>query len=237
MFLEFLPASATASSNLVEFGGAGTSQSSLSGVPTDLVIDRCYLHGNSSFGQRRGVSLNSADSKVLNSYFKDFKGVNQDTQAIAGWNGPGPFLIENNYLEAAGENIMFGGSDPNIPNLVPSDIVIRRNLISKPTAWITQSWTVKNIVELKNAQRVTLEGNIIENNWAAGQQGYSILMTPRNQSGTAPWTIVRDVTIQNNIIRHVAAVFNICGYDDLAVSLQTQNIIIRNNLIYDVDKA
>src|SRR6185295_7736218 len=91
--------------------------------------------------------------------------------------------------------------------------------------------------EFKSAQRVTLEGNIIENNWAAGQQGYSILMTPRNQSGTAPWTIVRDVTIQHNIIRHVAAVFNICGYDDLAVTEQTQNIDIRNNLIYDVSTA
>jgi len=237
MFLEFLPASSTASSNLVEFGGAGTSQSTLSVVPHDLVIDRCYLHGDASFGQRRGVALNSANAKILNSYFKDFKVVNQDTQAVSGWNGPGPFLIENNYLEAAGENILFGGSDPNIPNLVPSDIVIRRNLISKPTAWKTQSWTVKNLVELKNAQRVTIEGNTIENNWAAGQQGYSILMTPRNQSGTAPWTIVRDVTIQNNVIRHVAAVFNICGYDDLAISLQTQDVIIRNNLIYDVNTA
>ena len=45
-----------------------------------------------------------------------------------GWNGPGPFLIENNYLEAAGENVMFGGSDPSIANLVPSNITIRRNL-------------------------------------------------------------------------------------------------------------
>src|SRR5262249_9308372 len=176
MSLEFSPASTTASANLVEFGGAGTSQSSLSGVPHNLVIDRCYLHGDPSFGHRRGVSLNSASSKILNSYFKDFKGVNQDTQAIEGWNGPGPFLIENNYLEAAGENILFGGSDPSIPDLVPSDIVIRRNLISKPTAWITQNWTVKNLIEFKNAQRVTVEGNFIENNWAAGQQGYSILM-------------------------------------------------------------
>jgi carbohydrate binding protein with CBM6 domain len=237
MFLEFLPASSTASANLVELGGAGSSQSNLSVVPHHLVIDRCYLHGDASYGQRRGIALNSGDTKILNSYFKDFKGVNQDTQAIMGWNGPGPFVIENNYLEAAGENIMFGGTDPNIPNLIPNDIKILRNLITKPTAWMTQAWTVKNLVEFKNAQNVLVEGNTIENNWAAGQQGYSILFTPRNQSGTAPWTTVRDVTIQNNVIRHVAAVFNICGYDNLATSEQTQNIIIRNNLIYDVAKA
>ena len=75
-------------------------------------MDRCYLHGNPTYGQRRGLALNSGDATIVNSHFSDFKGVNQDTQAICGWNGPGPFLIENNYLEAAAENIMFGGTDP-----------------------------------------------------------------------------------------------------------------------------
>jgi len=235
MLLEFLPAASNASANLVEFGGAGTNQSSLSVVPHHLVIDRCYLHGNASFGQRRGLALNSGDAQVLNSHFSDFKGVSQDTQAILGWNGPGPFLIENNHLEAAGENIMFGGTDPNIPQLVPTNIKIRRNLITKPLAWMTQSWTIKNLMEFKNVKDVLVEGNTIENNWSAGQQGYAILFTPRNQSNTAPWVIVKNVTIQNNVIRHVAAVFNVLGYDDLAPSLQTQDILIRNNLIYDVN--
>lgn len=233
-FIEFYPSSSSSSANLVEFGAAGSSQNTLSAVPQHLIIDRCYLHGDASFGQRRGLALNSGDTQVLNSYFKDFKGVSQDTQAIAGWNGPGPFLIENNYLEAAGENLLFGGNDPSIPYLVPSNITIRRNVITKQTAWMTQSWTVKNLVEFKNAQSVIVEGNTIEHNWAAGQQGYSILFTPRNQSGTAPWTVVKDIVVRSNVIRHVAAVFNICGYDNLATSQQTQNIKVLNNLVYDV---
>jgi hypothetical protein len=233
-FLEILPASSMATANLVEFGGAGTSQNTLSSVPQHLILDHCYLHGDPNYGQRRGLALNSGDTQIVNSYFADFKGVSQDTQAIMGWNGPGPFLIENNYLEAAAENLMFGGTDPTIPNLVPSNITIRRNVITKKTAWKTQSWTVKNLIEFKNAQHVVLEGNTIENNWAAGQQGYSILFTPRNQSGTAPWTVVRDITVQHNIIRHVASGFNISGYDDSWPSQQTQNIEIKNNLMYDV---
>ena len=232
MFLEFLPASTTASVNLVEFGGT---QTTLSDVPRHLLMDRCYLHGDAGYGHRRGLALNSADTQVVNSYFADFKGVNQDTQAISGWNGPGPFLIENNYLEAAGENVMFGGADPSIVNLVPSDITMRRNLITKKTAWMSQSWTVKNLVEFKNAQRVLLDGNTIEYNWASGQQGYAIVMIPRNQNRTAPWSVVRDIVVQNNVIRHVAAAFNICGYDNLAPSQQTENITIRNNMLYDVN--
>ena len=49
--------------------------------------------------------------------------------------------------------------------------------------------------------------------------------------------IVKNVTVQNNVIRHVAAVFNILGYDDISTSQQTQDITIRNNLIYDVSSA
>jgi len=236
-FLEFLPSSSTSSANLVEFGGAGSSQSTLSAVPHHLVMDRCYLHGNASYGQRRGLALNSGDTQVLNSYFSDIKGVLQDTQAIMGWNGPGPYVIENNYLEAAGENIMFGGSDSSIPNLVPSNITIRRNLISRPLAWMSQSWTVKNLVEFKNAQNVLVEGNTIENHWAAGQSGYAFIFTPRNQSGGAPWAVVQNIRVRSNIIRHVAAVFNISGWDDIHTSQQTQNISIENNLVYDVSTA
>jgi hypothetical protein len=234
LFLEVLPSTSTSSATLVEFGAAGSSQSTLASVPHHLIIDRCYLHGDPGFGQRRGVALNSGDTQIVSSHFSDFKGVNQDTQAIAGWNGPGPFLIDNNHLEAAGENIMFGGGDPSIPNLVPSNIVIRRNLVTRPLAWMSQGWTVKNLIEFKNAANALIEGNTIENNWAAGQQGYSIVLTPRNQGGTAPWSVVRNITVQNNVIRHVAAVFNVLGYDNLAPSQRTEAIVIRNNLAYDV---
>ena len=234
MFLEFLPSSSTSSANLVEFGGTGSTQNTLSEVPQHLVLDRCYVHGNASYGQRRGLALNSGDTKILNSYFSDIKGTLQDTQAIMGWNGPGPYLIENNYLEAAGENVMFGGSDPSIVNLVPSNITIRRNLISRPLSWMSKSWTVKNLIEFKNAQDVLVEGNTIENHWSAGQSGYSIIFTPRNQSGSAPWSVVRNITVRNNVIRHMSAVFNISGWDDINVARQTENIVIANNLIYDV---
>jgi hypothetical protein len=236
MFLEFMPSISTASANLVELGVSGAAQNTLAAVPHHLIVDRCYLHGDPAFGQRRGIALNSGETQIINSQISDIKG-QADTQAIAGWNGPGPYLIENNHLEASAENILFGGSDPSIVNLVPSNITIRRNLITKPLAWMTASWTVKNLIEFKNADTVLIEGNTIENNWAAGQQGYSIVFTPRNQDNTAPWTVVQNITVRSNVIRHVAAVFNIYGYDSNAVSRQTSNIVVSNNLIYDVSTA
>lgn len=236
LFLEVLPSESTSSANLVELGGGGTNQTSLAAVPQHLVVDRCYIHG-ASWDQRRGIALNSGETQILNSYVSGIRGTNVDTQAIAGWNGPGPYLIENNYLEAAGENILFGGSDPLISQLVPKNITIRRNLISKVSAWATSTYTLKNLIELKNADTVLIEGNTIERNWAAGQQGYAILLTPRNSGTTAPWSVVRNVTIRSNVIRHVAAAFNILGYDDTHTSQQTTNVRITNNLVYDVSTA
>ena len=236
-FLEVTQSAADVSANLIELGDTDSTQSTVAAAPQHLVIDRCYIHGVAGWNMRRGIALNSGDTQILNSYISDIKGVNQDTQAIAGWNGPGPFLIENNYLEAAGENLLLGGSSAAIPNLVPSHVTIRRNTIAKNPAWRTMSYTLKNLLEFKNVDTALIEGNTFEYNWSAGQQGYSIVLTPRNQGGTEPETVVQNVTIRSNIIRHVAAVFNISGYDDLSSSRQTNHIEIANNLIYDVSTA
>ena len=320
-------------------------ENSTAAIPYDLIIDRVYAHGHPAKGQKRGISLNSIRTDVLNSYFSDFKSVNADSQTIAGFAGPGPFRITNNYLEGAGENILFGGADPLVANLVPSDIEISRNHIVKPLSWrtpilhaptsvgataagggslgsgthyfavvaimatdnalavslpssavavatggggsavVTWSavagadryrvyrgtspgwlgvyletptsatsftytgasersgapptegtlWTVKNLVELKNAQRVTIDSNLIENVWAAGQFGYALVLTPRNQDGRAPWVLVRDVMVSNNVIRHASGVLHVSGYDYPNTSQQTQRITLRNNLFEDID--
>ncbi|MGE3275491.1 MAG: hypothetical protein AB7O67_10285 [Vicinamibacterales bacterium] len=206
-------------------------------VPHDLEIDRCYIHGAPERGQRRGVALNSASTTIRNSYIADIKSDGVDSQAIGGWNGPGPFDIVNNYLEAAGENVMFGGGDPSIRGLVPSDIRVIGNHLAKPVAWRGGPWDVKNLFELKNARRVRIEGNLFEHNWQAAQPGPAIVFTPRNQEGGAPWSGIEDVVFQGNVVRHVAAAFNILGHDDNAPSRQTRQVTIANNVLYDVDAA
>ena len=123
-------------------------------MPHDLVVDRCYIHGDPSAGQKRGIALNSASTTITGSYISDIKAVGQDSQAIGALERARPFSITNNYLEAAGENMLFGGSDPAIANLVPSDITIANNSVAKPPAWRSQGWQVKNLLELKNARRV-----------------------------------------------------------------------------------
>jgi hypothetical protein len=318
--------------------------------PHHIVFDRVYIHGHARKGQKRGVALNGGSTDVLNSYIADVKAINADSQAIEGWNGVGPYRIINNYLEASGENVMFGGAVPATKGLISSDIQISGNDIAKPTAWrnpilappasphasassasgslaarthyfkvvavmasssseavslpstevsvtataghgVSLSWSAssgadkyriyrgtsaggeavyvtttgsatsfvytgagetsgrpptfgtrwisKNLLELKSAQRVTIDGNVFENNWVEAQAGYAIVLTPRNSDGKVPWAAVRDVTFTNNIVRHTAGAFNILGYDTTvsAGSQLTERVTIRNNLFYDIDPS
>jgi hypothetical protein len=236
--VEITPADGVFLRALVQFGASETDVETL---PHHIIIDRCYLHGDRQRGTRRGIALNSRDTAVVNSYLSDFKEVGADSQAIAGWNGTGPFKIADNYLEAAGENVMFGGADPSIEGLVPADIEILRNHMTKPLAWKVDgsqfagtAWAVKNLFELKNARRVRIDGNLFEYNWAHAQNGFAILFTPRNQDGRAPWSVVEDVTFVNNVVRHVGAGINVLGHDDIHSSQPTRRIAIRNNLFLDV---
>lgn len=234
MLLE-IQATANGAGDIVTLGDGSSAQASLAQIPHDLTLDRVYIHGDPTQGQKRGVALNSATTTITGSYISDIKAVGQDSQAICGWNGPGPFTVTNNYLEAAGENILFGGTDPSVPNLVPADIEISDNDVSRPVAWRTQSWSVKNLVELKNARRVTIERNTIEYNWQGGQSGFAVLFTVRNQDGHCSWCSVDHVTFQNNVVRHSAAGIQILGTDNNHPSQQTQAIVVRNNVFYDID--
>jgi hypothetical protein len=239
--IEMSPAAGGFLLNVALIGGH---ESSPAQQPHHIIFDRCYVHGDPVHGSRRGIALNGRHAAVIGSWISDFKEQGADSQAIACWNGAGPLRIEGNYLEAAGENLMFGGADPTITGLVPADIEIRGNRFSKPLRWRTGSsgvedtrWSVKNLLELKNARRVVIAGNLFETNWAQAQNGFAILFTVRNQDGSAPWSVVEDVLFVDNLVTQAGSGFNILGRDDAAPSGQMRRISIRNNLFTGIDAA
>ncbi len=212
-------------------------------APHHIVFDRVYVYGNRKIGTRRGFAFNGRHLAVINSYVTEIKERGADSQAICGWMGPGPFKIENNFLAGAGENIMFGGGNARIENLVPSDIEIVRNHIYKPLSWREgdpayegTKWVVKNLLELKSGQRVLIEGNTFENHWGGqGQGGFSILFTPRSSRGRNPWVVVQDVLFQHNTMKNVAQGISILGDDNNNPNdTPTNNIVIHNNLFEDL---
>ena len=202
------------------------------GVSDHIIYDRVWFHGVAQDETNRGIALGgSTYVAVIDSTFTDFhctaiSGACIDAQAIAGGTGAnpmGPYKIVNNFLEGAAETIIFGGG---FANQAPADIEIRRNHMFKPLTWMPgnpqfvsatdgRPFIVKNLFELKNATRVLLDGNILENTWGGfSQQGFGILITPKNQAGAGgtnlcPACSITDVTIRNCRISHVASGFQI----------------------------
>jgi uncharacterized protein YjdB len=216
----------------------GTSyETTLAQMPHDLVLDRMYIHGTATGNNRRCVTLNGASSAVVDSYISDCHEQGVDAQAIAGWSGPGPFKIVNNYLEASSENMNWGGADPNINGLIPSDIEIRRNHFFKPTSWKGGPWLIKNLFEIKNAQRVLVEGNIFENNWQDGQGGSAINLKSVNQGGACRWCVARDITFRYNLIKNTGSGFVLTGYDPqpLGLPIPMTRVTITDNVMSGID--
>ncbi|MBZ5664227.1 MAG: putative Ig domain-containing protein [Acidobacteriia bacterium] len=201
---------------------------SAQGTADHLVFDRMWLHGQAQDETHNGVSLGGTTNvAVVDSYFNDFKciagtGKCTDAHAISGGvsnTQDGPYKIQNNFLEASGEGVMFGGG---AATMTPTDITIVNNHFWKPWQWMKGNnpfvggpdghpFIVKNHLEMKNAVRVLVEANLMENSWGGfSQTGYGILLTPKNQhtpsgSNVCPICQVTDVTIRYTHISHGGA--------------------------------
>jgi hypothetical protein len=201
--------------------------------PSKIILDRMFVHGTSDDQLKRCIALNGDSLAVIDSWLGDCHGKGFDSQGVAGWNGAGPFLIENNHIEGAGQAVFFGGADPVIQGLSPADIVIRRNHLFKPLSWGNGKWTIKATFELKHAKRVLFEGNVLENHWADAQVGYAILLKSESEGPASAWTAVEDVVVQNNIIKNSRNGANLAArvsYGGPAPVTPASRILLRNNL-------
>jgi len=206
----------------VNYGYALVDKASYPGtvnLPDHIFFDRCYVHGDSTHDVQQGLVGNDTNFAVVDSYISDIHMKGTDTQAVLAYATPGPIKLENNHLEAAGENVMFGGAGQGAFGYVPSDIEIRNNYLYKPLSWIplsvgTNTYTVKDAFEIKSAQRVLFDSNVVQNVWSGGQLGFAIVLTPRSsQSGDV--AVVNDLTISNNILQNVVSGINTGAADGL----------------------
>ena len=121
-----------------------------------ITIDRCIFTGAYDRNVRRAISLNGRHLSVLNSFIDRFQDNGTDSQGILGYNGTGPYTIENNFVEGAAENIMFGGAIGQSPDNPPydmrgvtvSDVVLRFNYLPKnPDRYKLENWAPEKFVD------------------------------------------------------------------------------------------
>lgn len=208
----------------------------------DITFDRNYFHGTTVGDTSFGIRCEGTNIQITNNYLTEFHGGNE-SKCIYVLSGSGPYTITNNYCAASAVGIMFGGGCPAVPTSVPSDIDFERNYFTKLLKWKSDdpsyagiNWEVKNIFELKNAQRVTVRKNIFENSWNHAQSGYLVLFTPAVDTGGAgcATVTVSNVTMEDNVIRNGNGGFQFYGLAVAGPSVRTSNIRICNNLWYGI---
>jgi hypothetical protein len=221
-----------------------------------LVFDRVWMHGTAQDETTRGLYLTGMTYvAVIDSYFSDFHcvavtGSCVDAQDIGGGGGDiagGPYKIVNNFLEASGQSVLFGGGPATA---TPADIEIRRNHLYKPILWKPgqagfvggtsgKPFIAKNLFELKNAQRVLFEGNILENSWGGfSQKGFAIVITPKNQSpNVCPLCKVVDITLRYNRVAHAGSGMQLANVlsDTKGSSAAGERYSIHDMVFEDID--
>ncbi|WP_447986181.1 hypothetical protein [Nitrospira sp. Nam74] len=186
-------------------------QTTLSSQSHHILFDRVYMHGPSAPGAwtlKFGIVFGGQHQGIIDSTIEEITSSDGEAKAVVSWDSAGPLVIRNNFLSASGENIMIGGATPLISGLTPSDIEFRHNHFYKPLKWRDDPAyrsgpnpvSTKNLFELKNAQRVLIDGNIFENVWPDGQTGQAMVLTPRGggATGSDSWTTVSDIRVTNN---------------------------------------
>jgi|GEM_PF-373479 len=185
------------------------------------IFDRCWVHGDAvaETGHLVQIAPSADHIAVIDSYLSDahctaVTGACSDAQAITATGGAQVTKIYDDFLEASGESVMFGGG---AASTLTADLEIRLNHFFKPMIWnrldpsfFGTTFIVKNNLELKEGQRIFVEGNTLENDWGGfSQSGANILLTPKNQAGAngtnlCPICLLSDVTLRYNYVRHGA---------------------------------
>lgn len=185
---------------------------------SNIILDRVLCHGVDT-DQTESCMDSSAASNVaiVDSYAYDFfclsPGACTDSHAfIHGLNAVNSttesgWKIVNTFDESAGENILTGGG---ASNTTPSNGEIRLNTFLKRRSWnpADPSYTggiggapylVKNLFELKNAQKFLVEGNTFQGSWGGfSQSGECWKLIAVNQSNNAPNAMDINLTARYN---------------------------------------
>jgi hypothetical protein len=207
---------------------------SLSGART--TFDRVRILGDPTKGGRRGIAANGGAMTFTRCFIDDCFGFGLETQAICAWDMDAGLTVDDSYLAGGSSAIMLGGADPSSQARIPMNVHVTNSEFGKNPAWYSMGVQIKNAFEVKNGINVYV-GNCIANyaGIAEGQGAYLFVLTPRNQGNTAPYSTIKNVTIENITGGHAGGICNMLATDDDNVSGPLTGVIMRHCKFTNID--
>lgn len=228
----------------------------------NLVLDRCWIHGRGFPTRLEGaIALLSDDSALVDSVVSDVhswrpiapRGGSADAGAHGYFAGAATVVtlgdasrveIRNNLFENCIGITVYAEAFRRTARLTPSDIVIAGNAFRNQDrfrAGAAESdgryYAIRHAVELKRGQKVLIEDNLFDGNWADWTPlGPAIGLLTR-AGGSIPNNRIQDVTIRNNVFRRVSTGVQLASTDDLIEqpSFPAARIAIENNWFAGID--
>lgn len=216
---------------VVQLGdNVATTQSTLDQVPTHIKLQRVIVPTHRG---KRGFEINAAAELLDCNAFDIYDPALADSQAIAVLNTPGPVTVLGGTFEAGSENILIGGDTLKIPGIIQTDLTFDGVTLRKPLSWRTDgiNRAVKNLFEVKAGRRVTLKNSSLSGSWKASQDGWAIVITPKNNN------FIEGVLIDNVTVTDAGSGIQFLGRDYNSVTPQpTTGVVVRDSR-FTVSKA
>lgn len=212
----------------IQLGDNDITQIKLEQVPTRINLTGVSVPTHNG---KRALEINSSATQIIDCEFLDVwdkSSSNSDSHPWAILNTPGGIIIQGGRHSGGSELGLIGGDFMKIPNVRPTDIIIRDLLLFRPLNWFTDGIDRKYKcgLELKTGdnvliQRVTIDGNMK----SAQPDAFALQLTPRS-GGAITNVLVEDLTVNNS-----PSFCGITSFDNVNIPanpIRTTGIVMRS---------
>lgn len=230
----------------------------IGGSTSDIVIDRCWLHGyDFPYRIKWGVFAYGSKTAIINSYIEKISYAYLALGSTIVGSAATPIsidasycrecLFDNNTIDEQG----FGIFNQESNAYQASDIVISRNDITIPARY---RYNPNNLdsdgnvyenrvqIEFKQCERCSIVGNTLTGQFhSAANPGVAIELYSRGNVCCSNPTVntISDITLDSNLIQYGAAGFQLVGDDSIPIYpvRSSRRIKLVNNLLIGMNAA
>lgn len=157
-----------------------------------FVIQHCIIEPTSenSVNISNGIVYNANDVSIIDSRIEPLSFSGLESHGVLVYSAAGRLVVDNNYFGGASSDFFIGGAASSVRGMVPKDIEVRENHLTRPLVWQPShpSWdgrsrNGKNAWELKTGSYIVSRGNKLENVWTDGQQGIAAFIQATCDAG------------------------------------------------------